>query len=64
MEAKMARLTAYYRNLKSMGRLHMGVAMIDLYWREQLTLEQIAEVLGISVEQAKLERDIVRQNSK
>ena len=64
MEAKLARLTAHYRNLKSKGRFHIGFAMIHLYWREQLTIEQTAEVLGISVSDAKFERDIVRENSK
>ena len=63
-QAKLKRLTAHYRKLKAKGNLHLGFAIIDLYWRNKLTIQETAEILGISVEQAEFERDIVRQNSR
>ena len=63
-QAKIKQLTAHYRKVKANGNLHLGFAMIDLYWRNKLTIQETAEILGISVEQAEFERDIVRQNSQ
>ncbi|MDD9972981.1 MAG: hypothetical protein OXU27_03195 [Candidatus Poribacteria bacterium] len=63
-EAKLKQLTAHYRKLKAQGKLHMGFAMIDLYWRNKLTIQETAKILGISVRQVEFERDIVRQNAE
>ena len=63
-EATLKQLTAHYRKVKAQGDLHIGFAMIDLYFRNKLTIQETAEILGISVEQAEFERDIVRQNSR
>jgi len=63
-QAKLKKLTAHYRKVKAEGKLHIGFAMIDLYWRNKLTIHQTAKILGISVEQAEFERDIVRQNAE
>ena len=60
---KIARLTADIRARQKRKHFSLGLAMIDLHWRNQLSLSECADILGITEEQARFERDIVIQNS-
>ena len=63
-EAKIKHLTAKIRKWKADGSFHIGFAMIDLHWRNKLSLSECAKILGISEREAQFERDIVIENAK
>lgn len=49
---------------KRNGTFHIGFAMIDLYYREKLSLADCAKVLSLPIDDVQLARDIVRQNAR
>lgn len=62
-EAKLRRLKRKYGNPERRN-WRVNWAVIQLYWRENLTVEECAEVLGISEESVEFEIDIAKQNAK
>lgn len=62
--AKMKRLKAWIDHWKSEGTFRIQWAFIQLYYRNGCTLDECAEILGITAAEAKLERDIARQNAR
>ena len=60
---KITRLTAKNRKQCANGSFHIGFAMIDLHWRNGLSISECAKILGITEADAQFERDIVIQNA-
>lgn len=63
-EAKIKRLSAKIHRWKANGAFHISFAMIDLHFRNKLSLSECAGILGITEKEAQFERDIVIENAK
>ena len=61
---RIVKLTAHYARLKRQGKFNMQWAIIECYWRQGFTLEECAQVLGVSEEEAQFARDLALQRAE
>ena len=62
--AKIDRLMKRYALKKANGTFSMRWAVIDCYWRQRLSLQQTAKVLGQSEDDVRFEIDMARQDAR